>query len=184
MQPTQGQKSRLILKDEMKNTMFLALMILAALPASAQKAETPNCSVNSETMTALAEEYAVRVDGLLRDAHASLRSISERVEAGNMSPERAQKLKLVVTRDMISRLDTLSAVYDVRLYKNGATDNKTQAAGNDCVADKVDPTHSGNGNVSVKELKSEGASRFEAARRGRSARNSNDSYRTCALAAE
>ena len=73
----------------MKNTMFFALMILAALPASAQEAATSNCSVNAETMTALAEEYAGRVDGLLRDAHASLRTISEHVDAGSMSPERA-----------------------------------------------------------------------------------------------
>ncbi len=161
----------------MKNTMFFALMILAALPASAQKAATPNCSVSAETMTALAEEYAARVDGLLRDAHASLRSISERVEAGSMSPERAEKLKLAVTRDMISRLDTLSAVYDVRLNENGPIDNKTQAAaGNDCAADKVHPTHNRNATVSVEELKSEGASRFEAARRGQSAGDSNDSY--------
>ena len=53
----------------MKNTLLLALMILAALPASAQKAANPNCSLNSETTTALAEEYAARVDGLLRNAH-------------------------------------------------------------------------------------------------------------------
>jgi hypothetical protein len=166
----------------MKNTVFLALMILAALPASSQKAASPNCSVNSETITALAEEYAARVDGLLRDAHASLRSISERVEAGSMSPERARGLKLAVTRDMISRLDTLSAVYDVRLNnvrlnKNGAIDNKTQAAaGNNCATDKVRRTPNGNAAVSVEELKSETASRFEAARRGQSAGDSNGSY--------
>ena len=105
----------------MKNTVLFALMILAALPASARKPASPNCSVNSETTTALAETYAARVDGLLRDAHACLRSISERVEAGSMSPERAQKLKFAVMRDVISRLDAISAVYDVRLNKNGAT---------------------------------------------------------------
>ncbi len=177
MQPAQGQKSRLIEKDEMKNTMFLALMILAALPASAQRAATPNCSVSPETMTALAEEYAARVDGLLRDAHASLRSISERVEAGSMSPERAEKLKLAVTRDMISRLDTLSAVYDVRLNKNGAVDDEVRgAADSDCTPDKVHPTHNGTATVSVEELKSEGASRLETARRGQSAGGSNDRY--------
>lgn len=154
----------------MKNTVLFALMILAALPASAQKVATPNCSANSETTTASAEEYAARVDGLLRDAHANLRSISERVEAGSMSPERAEKLKLAVTRDMISRLDTLSAVYDVRLNKNGAIDNKTQAAaGSDCTARKVHRTPDGNGTVSVEELKSEAASRLEAGRRGQSA---------------
>ena len=127
----------------MKDTALFALMILAALPASAQKPATPNCSVSAEATTASAEEYAARVDGLLRDANASLRSISERVQAGSMSPERAEKLKLAVTRDLISRLDTLSAVYDVRLDKNGAT-------------------------VSVEELQSEAASRFGAERRGQS----------------
>jgi hypothetical protein len=95
-------------------------MILAALPASAQIATTPNCSVNAETMTALAEEYAASVDGLLRDAHASLQTISEAVEAGTITPERAQKLKLALTRDTISRMDAISAVYDTRLnLKNG-----------------------------------------------------------------
>jgi hypothetical protein len=161
----------------MKNTVLFALMILAALPASAQKAAIPNCSGSAETTTTSAKEYAARVDGLLRDAHASLRSISERVEAGSMSPERAEKLKLAVTRDMISRLDTLSAVYDVRLNKNGAVDNEARgAADSDCASDIVRPTHNGNATVSVEELKSEGASRLEAARRGQSAGGSNDSY--------
>jgi hypothetical protein len=161
----------------MKNTVLLALMILAALPASAQKAASPNCSVNAETTTALAEAYAARVDGLLRDAHASVRSISERVEAGSMSPERAQKLKFAVTRDVISRLDAISAVYDVRLNKNGAIDDKTEAAaGNDCATDKVRRRPNGNATVSVEELKSETASRFGAARRGQYAGDSHGSY--------
>lgn len=147
----------------MKNTMLFALMILAALPASAQKTATPDCSMTAGTATALAEEYSARVDGLLRDAHASLQSISERVEAGSMSPERAEKLKLAVTRETISRLDTLSAVYDVRLHSDCATDKKLR-------------THSSNATVSVEELKSEAASRSEAARGAQSARDSNGSY--------
>ena len=161
----------------MKNTVLFALMILAALPASAQKAASPNSFVNSETTTPLAEGYAARVDGLLRDAHACLRSISERVEAGSMSPEAAQKLKFAVMQDVISRLDTISAVYDVRLNKNGAIDNQTQAtAGSDCAADKVRRGPNGNATVSVEELKSEAASGFGAARRGQSAGDSNGSY--------
>jgi hypothetical protein len=162
----------------MKNTLFLALIILAALPAAAQKMATPNCFANGDAASALAQDYAARVDGLLRDAHASLRSISERVEAGSMSPERAEKLKLAVTRDMISRLDTLSAVYDVRLNnKNGVVDNEARgAADSDCASDEVHRTHNGNATVSLEELKSEGASRLEAARRGQSAGGSNDSY--------
>jgi hypothetical protein len=99
----------------MKNTMFLALMVLATLPAAAQEAANSKCSVNSETTTTLGEEYAASIDGLLRDAHASLQKISEAVEAESMSTERAQKLKLAVTRDIISRLDALSAVYEARL---------------------------------------------------------------------
>ncbi|MGA8214966.1 MAG: hypothetical protein WB799_15320 [Candidatus Sulfotelmatobacter sp.] len=154
----------------MKNTMFFALMILAALPAAAQKAATSNCSVSAETMTALADEYAARVDGLLRDAHASLRSISERVDAGSMSPERAQKLKFEVTRDVISLLDAISAVYDVRLNKNGAIDNEKQAAaGNASAADKTThATRHANGTISVEELKRETAAALLTSRPRRS----------------
>jgi hypothetical protein len=161
----------------MKNTMFLALIILSVLPASAQKGTSADCSVKTDTTIVLAQDYAARVDGLLRDAHASLRNISERVEAGSMSPKRAEKLKLAVTRDMISRLDTLSAVYNVRLNKNGVIDNKTQvASGNDCATDRVHRTPNGNATVSVEELRSEGAARFVAARRGQPAGDSNSSY--------
>jgi hypothetical protein len=161
----------------MKNTTFLAFMILAALPTTAQKAATPNCSVSAEATTASAEEYAARVDGLLRDAHACLRIISESVEAGNMSPVRAEKLKLAVMRDVISRLDTLSAVYDVRVNKNGAVDKEAQTpAGIDCATDKAHPTHNGNATVSVEELKSEASSRFAAARPRQSSGDSNGSY--------
>ncbi len=143
----------------MKNTMLFALMILAVLPASAQETATPNCSAKSEPATALADEYSARVDGLLRDAHARLRSISESVEAGTISPERADKLKLAVTRETISRLDTLSAVYDARLETDRATDKKLRK-------------HSSSAAVSVEELKSEAASRSEGARAGQPARDS------------
>ena len=166
----------------MKNTMLFALMILAALPASAQKTATPSCSMSAKTATALAAEYSAHVDGLLRDAHARLRSISESVEAGNVSPERAEQLKLAVTRDAISRLDTLSAVYDVRLAeerfnKKGTADDKTQStAGSDCATDKRLRTHSSNATVSVEELKSEAASHSEGARGGQSAQDSNGAY--------
>ena len=140
----------------MKNTMFFALMILAALPAAAQKAATPNCSVNAETMTAVAEEYAARVDGLLRDAHASLQNISEAVEAGTITTERAQKLKLAVTRDIIARMDTISAVYDARLnLKNGVE----IGAHEDAVAPNKTASAVLNtkGTVSVQQLKREAA---------------------------
>jgi hypothetical protein len=180
---------------KMNNTTLLALIILSVLSASAQKRTSPDCSAKTDTAIVLAQDYAARVDGLLRDTHASLRSISERVEAESMPPERAEQLKLAVTRDMISRLDTLSAVYDVRpndvhlndvrLKKNAPVgkyvdkdkDNAAQApAGSGCATDKVRPTNNGNATVSVKELQSESASRFEAARPRQSSGASNGSY--------
>lgn len=138
----------------MKNTVFLALMVLAVLPAPAQKAATPNCSLSSETSSALAKEYAASVDGLLRDAHASLQKISEAVEAGSMSNQQAQKLKLAVTRDMISRLDAMSAVYDARLNSN---DRVAAGSKNDASATNKTDRASLNtyGTVSVDELRGE-----------------------------
>ncbi len=170
----------------MNNTTLLALIILSILPASAQRAPSLDCFTKTDTAIASSQDYASRVDGLLRDIHASLQDISERAEAGQLTPEQAQRLKLAATRDMIARLDTLSAVYDVRLNdarindtridRNAAVDNKTQVPeSNDCASDKVQPAHNGNATVSVQELKSEGAVRLEVARRGQSTGDSNDS---------
>ena len=57
-------------KDKMKNTRFLALIIiilaLAVIPATAQKESRPKCSANTEAGAAVAQDYAARVDGLLR----------------------------------------------------------------------------------------------------------------------
>jgi hypothetical protein len=122
----------------MKNTMYLALIILAALPASAQSAASQNCSANAEAASALAQDYAARVDGLLRDAHASLHNISERMEAGLLTPQQAQEMKLAATRDVISRLDSITAVYDVRLDSTGL--NKDGVAGNPSAAHKPHET--------------------------------------------
>jgi len=154
----------------MNNTTFLALIILSVLPASAQNVTSPDCSAKNDAAIALAQDYAARVDGMLRDVHANLQDISGKADAGRVTSEQAQELKLAATRDMIARLDTLSVVYDarlndVRLNKNGAINNKTQAAaGNDCATGKVHPTHNGNSTVSVEELKREAAAAAVAAR--------------------
>ncbi len=141
----------------MKDTLFLALIILAVLPASAQKAASPNCSANGDATTALAQEYAARVDGVLRDVHASLQKISEGVETGRLTPEQAQKLKLAATRDVISRLDAMAAVYDARLESQDKDGTKTgSATGNAAGADRARHANT-NGTVSVEQLKREAA---------------------------
>jgi hypothetical protein len=146
-------------KDQMKNTLFLALIVLAALPAAAQKMESPNCSANDDAASAWAPDYAARVDGLLRDVHASLQSISARMAAGRLTLEQARELKLAATRDAISRLDTLAAVYDARLDSNNKPGAGSESvAGNASAGDKT--THAtchANGTVSVEELKRETA---------------------------
>jgi len=138
----------------MKNTVCLALIVLAVLPAVAQKPASANCSTNGDAVAALGEDYAARVDGLLREVHASLQKISERMETGELTPEQARELKLAATRDMISRLDTISAVYDARLdSKNKICTDTESGAGNASAASSAG--HAGTGTVSVEELKRE-----------------------------
>jgi len=43
------------------------------------------------------------------------RWISERMEAGALTPQQARKLKLAATQSMIARLETLSAAYDGKI---------------------------------------------------------------------
>lgn len=141
----------------MKNEICLALIILATLPVSAQKVG-PNCSPNGEKVTALTQDYAARVDGLLREVHASLQEISERMEAGRLTPEQGRELKLAATRDMISRLDTLSAVYDVRLERKDKVDGESGPVLRDVSAeDKSSTAPTTNRTVSVEELREERA---------------------------
>jgi hypothetical protein len=106
----------------MKNTLFLALIIITAIPVAAQKTATPNCSVNGDVASALAQDYAAQVDGLLHDVHASLQSISAGMAAGRLTLEQARELKIAATRDAISRLDTLAAIYDARLDSHDKVD--------------------------------------------------------------
>ena len=143
-------------KDKMKNTLFLALIILAVIPATAQQETGPKCSANTEAAAAVAQDYAVRVDGLLRDVYARLQKISERLETGRVTPQQAQKLKLAATRDMISRLDAIAAVYDARLQAANHVEETGSASSDACSA--ATATHvSANGTVSAEELKREAA---------------------------
>ncbi len=143
----------------MKNTMCLALIMLAVLPAAAQSAAGQNCSANDRSGNELADDYAARVDGLLREVHASLQRISERVEAGELRPEQARELKLAATRDMISRLDAISAVYEVRFGSANRNDfDDTSVAVNAPTSDHAaHSTSLARGTVSVEELKREAA---------------------------
>jgi len=141
----------------MKNEMCLALIMLATLPASAQTKVNQNCSASGDVATALTRDYAAHVDGLLREAHASLQSISERMEAGQLTSEQARELKLAATRDVISRLDTISAVYDTRLeLKDKVNPEVIPAACTVSSANEaVRATPGGNSTVSVEELRRE-----------------------------
>jgi hypothetical protein len=99
----------------MKNTLYIILVCLAIVPAYAQNEPSENNNASDETASILLHDYADRVNGLLRDVHANLRQISERVESGALTPQQAQQLKLDVTRAMIARLETISAVYDHKI---------------------------------------------------------------------
>lgn len=143
----------------MKNTVCLALIILTVLPAFGQKAASPNHSANGDAASGLAQDYAARVDGLLREVHANLQKISAQMEARELSPEQAGELKLAATRDMISRLDALSAVYDARLESNATAGTTIRSvAANASAPDNAAPmTRVANGTVSVQGLKREAA---------------------------
>jgi hypothetical protein len=99
----------------MKNTLYIILVCLAIVPAFAQNAPSQNNNASDETASMLLQDYADRVNGLLRDVHADLRQISERMESGDLTEQQERKLKLDATRTMIARLETLSAVYDHKI---------------------------------------------------------------------
>lgn len=143
----------------MKTQVCLALIILAVLPVSAQRAASPNGSGNGDAAIALAQDYAARVDGLLREVHTSLRNISESLEAGRLTPEQAGELKLVATRDMIARLDAISAVYEARLDAKAKADAKTGSVASNASAEEESTHATVNSTltVSVEELKREAA---------------------------
>ena len=114
----------------MKNRMGVALVCLALIPAYAQNAASQDRHTNRETTTTLAQDYGDRVNGLLRDIHATLQTISERMEGRDLTPQQARRLKLAATRAMIARLETLSAVYDGKMGSvAGAHDRITSESG-------------------------------------------------------
>jgi hypothetical protein len=100
----------------MKNTLYIIILVcLAIVPAYAQNAPSQNNNASDETASILLHDYADRVNGLLRDVHANLQQISERMESGSLTAQQEQQLKLDATRAMIARLETLSAVYDHKI---------------------------------------------------------------------
>lgn len=139
----------------MKNAMCFALIILAALPAAAQKAPVPKRTTHGTNVT-LADDYAAGVDGLLREIHADLQNISARTEAGELTPEQGRELKLAATRNMIARLDTLAAIYDAQLELKHETVAARSVAGSNSPADGgAQAPLPANRTVSVEELKRE-----------------------------
>ncbi len=152
----------------MKNEMCLALILLAVLPAHAQKATDANCVTNADAMTLSARDYAVRVDGLLRDVHARLQQISESMEAERVTPEQGRELKLAATREMIARLDTISAVYDARLDLNEQPCPNADAVTGSAFSSDGAARHS-NRTVSVKELRQEAVAAAATPRREQAA---------------
>jgi hypothetical protein len=96
----------------MKRGLRVTLLWVTIIPSYAQKPLSHNCDASGEPVTTLQQNYVDEVNGLLRDVHARLRAISERVKSRDLAPNQAQQLKLEATRDMIARLETLSAVYD------------------------------------------------------------------------
>lgn len=147
----------------MKNTVCLALIILATLPAAAQKAAISKRTTDS-TDVIVARDYAAGVDGLLREIHAELQKISARTEAGELTPEQGRELKLGATREMIARLDTLVAIYDAQVdLKHKAS--TASSLGGDLPADGVAQTALPvNRTVSVEELKREASEAAATAR--------------------
>lgn len=150
----------------MKNTMCLALIILATLPAAAQKAALPKRTTDGTDVT-LASDYAAGVDGLLREIHADLQKISARMEAGELTPEQGRELKLAATRGMIARLDTLSAIYDAQLDSKHKTAAASSVAGGNSPADGgAQAALPANRTVSVEQLKREASAAAATPRAG------------------
>ena len=111
----------------MKNGIYCTVALVIIVLASAQNATSQSCPADAETVATLTQDYASRVDGLLRNVHATLQGISERVESGSLTPQQAQKLKLAATREMIARLETLSAAYNAKLDLKDKCKHDTQS---------------------------------------------------------
>ena len=105
----------------MKSGLYIAFVCLAMFSVHAQNAASHDCHVSDNASDAVEQDYAVRVNGLLRDIHATLQAISERAEAEALTAQQAQSLKLAATRAMIAHLETLSAVYDSKIASARST---------------------------------------------------------------
>src|SRR6266478_453631 len=95
----------------MKIGLYIAFLCLAMVPAYAQNAASQDRHAIGEAATTLVPDYADRLNGLLRDIHATLQTISERMEAGALTPQQARKLKLAATQVVPVRLVRHSASY-------------------------------------------------------------------------
>jgi hypothetical protein len=82
----------------MKNGLCSALVCLAMISAHAQNAASQDLNASGETTTTFVQDYADRVNSLLRDVHVTLQTITERMEARTLTPQQAQKQKLAATR--------------------------------------------------------------------------------------
>jgi len=102
---------------EMKTLIYTVLFCFAIVPVYGQQPREnrrPDGAVGGEAAASSAQEYADRVEILLRDVRKSLQEISEQQAAGQLTAEQARVLKLEATRSMIARLETASAVYEAR----------------------------------------------------------------------
>jgi len=158
----------------MKYVFYSGIVLMAVLPAQAQQApanadacilkqksdsSAPGPSVemvSDETKPAeLLVGYALNVDGLLLGLGEELRTVSEKVEAGELTQLEAVVLKLELTRTMIARLQTVSAVYDSVIF----TSPEGEAAPDSAPADNspAPAMLQAKRTISVQELKEENA---------------------------
>lgn len=133
----------------MKFALYAMVAVLAMVPACAQNAaRTHNLSTPAQVRHAgtaprpadekneraaaaeLLQNYARCVDGLLLDLANRLHAISERTEAGDLTPEEEQTLKLAATRAMIARLETISAIFDALVVSEDESEDSNEP-GND-----------------------------------------------------
>ena len=71
-----------------KNGIYVALICFVVIPTYAQNLTTYGETNIAATSTPV-QDYAGEVNGLLRDIHARLQEISERVEAGELTAQQA-----------------------------------------------------------------------------------------------
>lgn len=96
---------------------FIALIAAHAQTDEAAAKPADHCTPVHVTATSgddvlsagLLFTYVANVDGLLRDLADRMRSISEQAEAGELTSVQAQAMKLETAREMIGRLETMSA---------------------------------------------------------------------------